>query len=238
MVAGEPDLYGVAAGRRFCCKVQGPVCLESRVGCENSSAVSVVMIGGAAFCNVYFLAVLAGTDVVFRLDVHVVQAVWHFDIVGLPLFSGFFVVVPHQPGLRLYRHGGSDLVIEGLAAEGAVRGDVQVVPYLYAAQRGCRSGRQGVRRAEFGVGLSFGIVVGKIGFLNAVFPRFCIIVPRPNSVCGTNDRPPAVFAYRNSGFQSFRRGVPPLCTDGDGADLLKVFFCALQISSRLRFRTL
>ena len=57
--------------------------------------------------------------------------------------------VPHQSRLRLDRHTGRDGVIQRLAAQGAVRGNVQIVAHLHAAQLVRRSGRQGVRRAEF-----------------------------------------------------------------------------------------
>ena len=77
-------------------------------------------------------------------------------------------MVPHQPGLRLYRHGGSDLVIERFGAEGAVRGDVQRFAHFHAAQLVRRSGRQAVRRAELGVGLLFGVEAAGIHRLDAL----------------------------------------------------------------------
>ena len=172
MVAGEPDVYGVDAGiyvRPCQFKVQGPVRSESRVGCKDSIALAEVVVDRAAFCDIYFFTVCFATVVVPRLNVHIVKAVWHFDVVGMPPFSGFHVVVPHQPRLRLYRHTGRDGVIQRLAAQGAVRGNVQIVAHLDAAQLVCRSGRQGVRRAELGIGLVLGIPLSQ-----GVSGRLCI----------------------------------------------------------------
>ncbi len=96
-------------------------------------------------------------------------------------------MVPHQPGLRLYRHGGSDLVIERFGAEGAVRGDVQRFAHFHAAQLVRRSGRQAVRRAELGVGLQPGIVGGQVGTQRAQGGRLFRTGP-PGGSAGGGER--------------------------------------------------
>lgn len=95
--------------------------------------------------------------------------------------------VPHQSRLRLYRHGGSDLIIEGLAADGAVLVHVQIVAHLDAAQLVRRSGRQGVRRAELGVGLQPGIVGGQVGTQRAQGGRLFRTGP-PGGSAGGGER--------------------------------------------------
>lgn len=95
--------------------------------------------------------------------------------------------VPHQPRLRLDRHTGRDGVIQRLAAEGAVRSDVQIVAHLHAAQLVRCGGRQGVGRAELSVGLQPGIVGGQVGTQRAQGGRLFRTGP-PGGSAGGGER--------------------------------------------------
>nr|DAH24449.1 MAG TPA: hypothetical protein [Caudoviricetes sp.] len=79
------------------------------------------------------------------------------------------------------------------------------------------------------------VVVGQVGLLYAVFPRARVAVPRPDGIGRADHCPPAVFSHRYSRLEGFRRGIPTLCTNGDGAHLLEIFFGALQVLGGLRF---
>jgi len=127
------------------------VCLE----CDCKIVVTVINCRATA-CNAFFSAITVAAELAFG-NAYLINIAWNLNIPSFESFRRLRIGVPHQPGLRLYRHGGSDLVIEGLAAEGAVLVHVQIVAHLDAAQLVCRSRRQAVRPAELGVCLALGV---------------------------------------------------------------------------------
>ena len=110
--------------------------------CDCKIDVTVISCRATA-CNAFFSVITVAVVLAFG-NAYLINIAWNLNIPSFESFRRLRIGVPHQPGLRLYRHGGSDLVIEGLAAEGAVLVHVQIVAHLDAAQGVRCGGRQHV----------------------------------------------------------------------------------------------
>ena len=114
------------------------VCLE----CDCKIDVTVISCRATA-CNALFSVITVAVVLAFG-NAYLINIAWNLNIPSCEFVRRRHMGVPHQSRLRLYRHGGSDLIIEGLAAEGAVLVHVQIVAHLHAAQLVRRSGPEGI----------------------------------------------------------------------------------------------